>query len=147
MLTYEKLSLMNLTKFLLLDIFPEQKERMPTSHLKTLWDNFRIGYSELYLIKNDNDVVGYVLLYPCPRINKYNIGRLYIDKKFQQRGYGKQALFWAIERLEEKGAPRILLSVHPNNEVARRLYENVGFDYIDLSWENELVMKYMCTED
>lgn len=147
MLTYEILSLKNLKEFLVLDIFPEQKEIMPTSHLKTLWDNFRIGYSELYLIKNDNDVVGYVLLYPCPRINKYNIGRLYIDKKYQQRGYGKQALFWAIERLKEKGAPRILLSVHPNNEVARRLYENVGFDYIDLFWGNELVMKYMCTED
>jgi len=72
---------------------------------------------------------------------------LYIDKEYQQRGYGKQTLFWAIERLKEKGAPRILLSVHPDNEVARRIYESIGFEYIDLSWGNELVMKYTCIEE
>jgi len=34
MLTYERFSLKNLKKFLVLDIFPEQKKIMSTSHLK-----------------------------------------------------------------------------------------------------------------
>jgi len=146
MLTYEKINWKNIKSFLSLEITSEQKELMSTSHLQTLWNSFRIGYSELYLIKHENDTVGYVLLYPCPRINKYNVGRLYIDKNHQRKGYGKQALLWAIEKLKEKGAPRILLSVHPDNIVARKLYESVGFNYTELCWGNELVMKYMCTE-
>ncbi len=146
MLTYEKVNLKNLKLFFSLDITCEQKEIMSTSHLRTLWDSLRIRYSELYLIKCENNTVGYVLLYPCPRINKYNIGRLYIDKNFQRKGYGKKALLWSMEKLKEKGASRILLSVHPDNAVARKLYENVGFNYTELSWGNELVMKYVCAE-
>ena len=146
MLTYEKVNLKNIKSFLSLDITSEQKELMPTSHLRTLWDNFRISYSELFRIRNENDTVGYVLLYPCPRIIKYNVGRLYIDMKHQRKGYGKQALLWSMEKLKEKGASRILLSVHPDNAVARKLYENVGFNYTELSWGNELVMKYVCAE-
>lgn len=147
MLTYEKISLKNIKSFLSLEITPEQKELMPTSHLQTLWDSFRISYSELYLIKNEKDMVGYVLLYPYPKINKYNVGRLYIDKNHQKKGYGRKALLWALERLKEKGAPRVLLSVHPENIVARKLYERVGFEYTELRWGNELVMRYtFCKE-
>jgi len=120
---------------------------MATSHLQTLWASIRISYSELYLIKNERDAVGYVLLYPCPRITKYNVGRLYIDKNHQGNGYGKQALLWAMEKLKEKGAPRILLSVHPDNTVARKLYESVGFNCAELTWGDELVMKYVCQND
>ena len=58
MLTYEKINLKNIKSFLSLDITSEQKELMSTSHLRTLWDSFRIGYSELYLIKNEKDTVG-----------------------------------------------------------------------------------------
>ncbi len=146
MLTYEKIDLKNIKSFLSLDITSEQKELMSTSHLRTLWDSFRIGYSELYLIKNEKDTVGYILLYPCPKIMKYNVGRLYIDKNHQKKGYGKQALLWAIEKFKDKGAPRILLSVHPDNVAARKLYESVGFNYTELCWGNELVMKYICGE-
>jgi len=144
MLTYEKVSLKNINAFLSLEITPEQKKLMSTSNLRTLWTSMRIGYSELYLIRNGTEAVGYILLYPCPKIMKYNIGRLYIDKKHQGKGYGKSALLWGIEKLKEKGAPRILLSVHPDNTTARKMYENVGFVYTDLSWGNELVMRYTC---
>ena len=146
MLTYEKISFRNIKSFFSLDITSEQKELMSTSHFRTLWTSFRISYSELYLIKNEKGAVGYVLLYPCPRIMKYNVGRLYIDKNHQNKGYGKQALLWAMDELKKKGAPRILLSVHPDNTVARKLYENVGFIYTEHCRGNELVMKYICTQ-
>lgn len=147
MLTYEKISFKNIKSFFSLEITPEQKRIMATSHLQTLWDSIRISYSELYLIKNERAAVGYVLLYPCPKITKYNVGRLYIDKNHQGNGYGKKALLWAMEKLKEKGAPRILLSVHPDNTVTRKLYESVGFKYTELTWGDELVMKYVCQND
>ena len=144
MLTYEKITLKNIKDFSRLQITAEQKKLLPVSHLKTLWHSIRIRYAQLFLIRNDREAVGCILLYPYPKYNKYNVGRLYIDQKWQGKGYGKEALLWGMEKLKEKGAPRILLSVHQDNVVAKKLYESVGFEYTDMCWGQELVMRFVC---
>jgi ribosomal protein S18 acetylase RimI-like enzyme len=60
---------------------------------------------------------------------------LAVDPAWQGRGIGRRLLATALERLRALGAPRVRLEVRPDNLVARRLYESVGFrrvgDYAD----------------
>ena len=60
----------------------------------------------------------------------YFIWRLMIDKKYQGRGYGKEALRLALEfvRTFPCGPSDICrLSYEPTNEVAKKLYASFGF--------------------
>lgn len=142
MLTYEKVSIKNIAAFLKLSIPKEQKRILATSNVKTLFQSV-IGtrYSRLFLIREDGNAVGYVYIYCYAKTKKYNVGRLLIDARYQGRGLGRQALLWALDYLYERNAPRVLLSVHPNNTAARKLYESTGFQYVDGHyWGREMVM-------
>ena len=60
----------------------------------------------------------------------YFIWRFMIDKKYQKKGYGKEALIKAIEFLRTKpsgDAEYITLSYERTNEVAKKLYASLGF--------------------
>lgn len=61
----------------------------------------------------------------------YNIWRFMIDKKYQNKGYGKKAFEIAldfIKKFPNGAAEYITLSYEPNNKVAKELYESFGFE-------------------
>ncbi len=142
--TYERVSLRNLRVFLKLSIPEDQKHILSTSNLKTLWQSvIWAPYSKLFLIRENGCGVGYVYIYCYAKTKKYNVGRLLIDERYQNRGLGRQALLWALDYLYSHGAPRVLLSVHPDNAAARKLYESVGFQYCEGHyWGKEMVMMH-----
>lgn len=103
-----------------------------------------------YAIYNDDTVVGFILMgydddWSCYEredwLNSdvykaydgkkyYFIWRFMIDKTYQQKGYGKEALRLALEFLRTKpcgDAEYITLSYEPCNEVAKKLYFSFGF--------------------
>ena len=60
----------------------------------------------------------------------YLIWRLMIDKKYQGKGYGRQALQLALDYIYTfpvGKAKYIWLSYEPSNETARNLYRSLGF--------------------
>ena len=62
--------------------------------------------------------------------NNYSIWRLMIDKKYQKRGYGKEALKLALDFIRTWPCGRAeycSLSYEPENEVAAKLYHFLGF--------------------
>lgn len=62
--------------------------------------------------------------------NIYSIWRLMIDKKYQNKGYGKEALQIALEFIRSfpcGKAEYCYLSYEPENVNAKRLYSKVGF--------------------
>ncbi len=62
--------------------------------------------------------------------NNYNLWRLMIDERYQNRGYGKETMGLALDfiRTQPCGkAEYCWLSYEPENEVARRLYHSFGF--------------------
>lgn len=144
MLTYERVTLRNLKCFLGLTILEEQKHIMHTSNAKTFFQSvIWAAYSKLYMIRKNGQPAGYTFLYCHAKTNKYNLGRLLIDQQFQGQGIGKQAVQWSLDFLYAKGAPRVLLSVHPENAAARKLYESVGFQYCEgRCWGDEMVMEH-----
>ncbi|MBD7908090.1 GNAT family N-acetyltransferase [Sporosarcina gallistercoris] len=60
------------------------------------------------------------------------IDRLLIDERFQGRGLGTAFMRKLIETVsKEYGEQPIYLSVYPENEGAVRLYEKLGFKFIE----------------
>lgn len=68
----------------------------------------------------------------APAIAKgnYNLWRLMIDKAYQRRGFGKEAVQLALDFIKSLPcgkAEYCWLSYEPENEVARQLYRSFGF--------------------
>ena len=68
----------------------------------------------------------------APSIAKgnYNLWRLMIDKAYQRRGFGREAVQLALDFIKSfpcGKAEYCWLSYEPENEAARRLYRSFGF--------------------
>ena len=60
----------------------------------------------------------------------YNLWRLMIDRAYQKRGYGKEAVRLALEFIRSfpcGKAEYCWLSYEPENDIARQLYRSFGF--------------------
>ena len=65
--------------------------------------------------------------------DSYIIWRLMIDKRYQGRGYGREAMNLALDFVRSLPcgqAEYCWLSYEPENEVARRLYQSLGFQEV-----------------
>ncbi len=80
---------------------------------------------QIYLALAGQRPIGYVgmTLYP----GWGYIDRIAVDPESQGRGYGRQLLAFAVERMAQQGARRVALSTQRENHRSRRLYERAGF--------------------
>ena len=84
-----------------------------------------IGYNEAAMYDIYGDVKS-----PEVLRNNYSIWRLMIDKRYQKRGYGREAIKLALDfvRTYPCGkADYCSLSYEPENAVAAKLYHSMGF--------------------
>lgn len=98
------------------------------------------GYVFPFGIYDDNVLVGFVMIgydtddywYDAPEIaqNNYNIWRLMIDKHYQHKGYGKEAIKLALNFIRTMPCGKAnycWLSYKPDNIIAKKLYSSFGF--------------------
>lgn len=90
------------------------------------------GYWDLFpfAIYDDDKPVGflmYALNFDHPTHQAY-IQRLMVDEKFQGNGYGRFGMNWMLDlfRTDER-IKMVGISYEPHNEVARKLYADLGF--------------------
>lgn len=110
------------------------------------------GHAFPFGIYEDDTPVGFLMVgfdkddywEDAPQIanGNYNLWRLMIDRRFQNRGYGKEAIRLALEFI--KGFPcgsaeLCWLSYEPENEAARRLYHSFGFIETGETDGNEII--------
>ncbi|WP_033543537.1 GNAT family N-acetyltransferase, partial [Planococcus sp. CAU13] len=77
----------------------------------------------------DDVLVGFTMYCLDADDKEYWIYRLMIDGKFQSKGYGKAAMEKLIDRIkEDKEHQMIYLSFEPENDLAKKLYEKLGFE-------------------
>lgn len=77
-----------------------------------------------------DQVVGYLMVIYDYDEETYNIWHLMIDAQYQGKGYGKAAMERSIDYIRTKpfgNSDQILLTVNPNNIIACRLYQALGF--------------------
>ena len=93
-----------------------------------------------FAIYNDKRPVGFIMLGYGENADQdgvsmekdsYEVWRFMIDKRYQGRGYGKEALRQALEfiRTFPAGPAELCwISYEPENEIARKLYASFGFE-------------------
>lgn len=90
----------------------------------------------------DEQMVGFAMYGIDLDDGNYWIYRLMVDKKYQGRGVGKQAIGEIIEDIKANntsGIPCVILGFHPENKVARNVYEKAGFVETEMaSWGEQL---------
>jgi diamine N-acetyltransferase len=82
--------------------------------------------------------------FPEPVPGQLWLDRLLIDKKYQGRGYGRQAALSLLDRLRlEYQSDTVYLSVYKNNPHAIQLYQQIGFHFNgEHDTKGEHIMEY-----
>ena len=131
MLQLEKITGKNVWDILKLCVSEEQKNFVAGNDISIIEAYTAItgnGYAFPFGIYEDDTPIGFLMIgfdtdehwEDAPIIAKgnYNLWRLMIDKRYQGKGYGKEA---------NTKAEYCWLSYEPENETASRLYRSFGF--------------------
>ncbi len=103
-------------------------------------ENFQV--MAVYL---DTTMVGITMFGIDPDDQNYWIYRLMVDQKYQGKGIGKQAILLVIEEIKKQNnenIPVIMIGYHPENVLARKTYQKVGFIETELAPWGEQLAKY-----
>ena len=93
-------------------------------------------------IYDDDLIIGFTMYGYCYEYDFYEICRFMIDHKYQGKGYGRRALVKIIEEMKENEECKdIYISFDPKNNIARSLYESLGFKDTGKVLEEELLFK------
>ena len=143
MIRLEKVTWDTVDDIIKLKVSKEQKtfvasnrDSMIDAYFSMTEDNRKVYIFGIY---NDKKPVGFLMIaYDVPWAKEcyglpekyYYIWRFMIDKKYQHKGYGREALKLGIEFIKTLTAGEAeccWLSYEPNNEVGRHLYNSLGF--------------------
>ena len=95
-------------------------------------------------VYDDEQMVGFVMYRPEDHglAKIFFIDRLMIGEGHQKKGYGRAAMILLIERLRSQaGYNAILISFVPGNDVAQKLYSDLGFQDTGEIDDGELVYR------
>ena len=106
--------------------------------------------ARLIYVDGENEPVGFIAYgqhYDNENLTEavkgsYEVIHTVIDVKHQRRGYGKRATLMAIEAL--KAVPDcewIVIAHNPANQVARRLYETLGFEAFGQNYDGDPLLR------
>ena len=72
----------------------------------------------------------------------YDFSQLFIDERYQGRGFGMEAARQILERMERDGKfDKVVLCYIDGNEAAKNLYEKLGFHLTGERYEDEITME------
>ena len=81
-----------------------------------------------FAVYDDETLVGFIMMGYYALKEYYTLWEFMIDEKYQNKGFGREALKLGINFVKERFNPdSIYTGVAPGNSVAKGLYESVGF--------------------
>lgn len=103
---------------------------------------YRNSRSNAFVIYNDDTPVGMALYYDIE--GAYNFSQLFIDARYQGRGFGYKAAETIIQKMKDDGVfDKVVLCYVEGDETAKRLYLKLGFSHTGEVDEDEVVMEKM----
>ncbi|MBR2790398.1 MAG: GNAT family N-acetyltransferase [Eggerthellaceae bacterium] len=109
---------------------------------------YRERRSQAFIIMAGEEPVGMAMYYDSPQSKAYFFSEFFIDERYQSRGFGRAAAELVLERMRADGRyARVLLCYVDGNDVAKRLYESLGFHCTDEADGGEIVMELIFPED
>lgn len=121
----------------------KQQEKYVSNSMKLLARAYAYRNLGSYacIIYNDDVPVGMALYHDCVEFEAYDLSQIFIDERFQGKGYGKEATRLLIERMKvEKKFDKIILCYIEGNDAAKSMYEGFGFEHTGEADEDEIVM-------
>lgn len=106
---------------------------------------YRNANSRAFFIYDDETPVGMGLYHDCPELEAYDLSQLFIDERYQGRGYGKAATRMVLDAMRRDGRySKVVLCYLEDNVIAKQLYTQLGFVEIDRD-EDEIIMELQLT--
>ncbi len=89
---------------------------------------YRESRSRAYVIYDNDTPVGMALYYDCEELSAYDFSQLFIDARYQGRGFGLEASRQILKEMEQDGKyDKAVLCYIDGNDAAKNLYETLGF--------------------
>lgn len=105
---------------------------------------YREHGSRAYVIYDGDVPVGMALYYDCEELGAYNFSQLFIDERYQGKGFGTEASQQILERMKADGRyDKVVLCYIDGNEAAKSMYEKMGFSLTGERDGDEIVMEKM----
>ena len=102
---------------------------------------YREQRSRAFIIYNDDTPVGMGLYYDLPDLECYDLSQIFIDERYQGRGYGRAATQLILDAMKQDGKyNKVDLCYIEGNDAAKKLYQSFGFIEIDRD-EDEIIME------
>jgi diamine N-acetyltransferase len=143
MLRLEKINGKNVWNILKLSVNNSQREFVASNEISIIEAYTAItanGYAYPFGIYDGDIPVGFLMIgfdkddywedAPDVATGNYNLWRLMIDKNYQHKGYGRQAVKLALDFIKTYPcgpAEYCWLSYEPENQIAKELYASFGF--------------------
>ena len=103
---------------------------------------YRESRSKAYVIYNDTLPVGLALYYDCAELNAYDLSQLFIDERYQGNGFGIEATKQILDKMKSDSKyDKVMLCYIDGNEVAKNMYEKLGFKLTGDRDEDEIIME------
>lgn len=103
---------------------------------------YRENGSYACVIYDDENPVGMALYYDCPEMQAYDFSQLFIDQRYQGKGYGKEAATLLLDRMrKERKFEKVCLCYIEGNTAAKNMYESLGFYHTGDVDEDEIIME------
>ena len=103
---------------------------------------YRESRSKAYVIYNDTLPVGMALYYDCAELNAYDLSQLFIDERYQGNGFGIEATKQILDKMDSDSKyDKVMLCYIDGNEVAKNMYEKLGFKLTGDRDEDEIIME------
>lgn len=123
----------------------EQQKSFVSSTAYSLAQAYVYGENAFpFAVYADNTIVGFIMLGYYENRKQYTLWKFLIDKEYQRKGYGKdalkQGLIFLIEKFDVK---EVYTGVALGNEVAKHLYSSIGFVETGFVEDNMEEMKYI----
>lgn len=97
---------------------------------------FRTRRPRVFWIFSDDTAVGMTLFYDCPEEESYDFSQIFIDRRCQGRGYGKEAVRLVLDEMRRDGKyKKVTVCYVEGNDASRRLFEQFGFVETSHDWD------------
>ncbi|WP_017187562.1 GNAT family N-acetyltransferase [Alkalibacillus haloalkaliphilus] len=116
-----------------LNVKDDQKDFVAPNWFSLLEANYENGERFPMAIYQGETMIGFMMyvFYPADEdypLDSWWIERFMIDQDYQNKGYGKESLNRFINYFRSKyGSIGLRIATEPKNEVAIKLYEEIGF--------------------
>lgn len=92
-------------------------------------DCLRIGYCS-WVLERDRHIIAYGVM--SIAVGECHILNICVDPDYQNMGHGEMMLDHLLDLAQKHKADMAFLEVRPSNDIARRLYQNKGFDEVGM---------------